>query len=103
MFIDNKLSICLGEDKTKCILNEKGNKVPHLKHHLNNNKVKQYSIIEYLGCLLDENMSGESMAKRALKKINGKTKFLYRQKRYLSYPFKWENKQTVPCLKHHEK
>ena len=33
-------------------------------------------------------MSGESMAKRASKKINGKTKFLYRQNRYLSYPLK---------------
>ena len=54
----------------------------------NENKIKQYSVVEYLGCLLDENMSEESMAKRALKNINGKTKFLYRQNRYLSYPLK---------------
>ena len=33
-------------------------------------------------------MSGEIMAKRALKKINGKTKFIYRQNRYLSYLLK---------------
>ena len=30
-------------------------------------------------------MSGESKAKRALKKIRGKTKFLYGQNKYLSY------------------
>ena len=43
-----------------------------------------YSLVEYLACLLDQNISGESMTKRALKKINGKTKFLYRQNKYLS-------------------
>ena len=62
--------------------------VPTLNITRNKNKIKQYSVVEYFGCLLDENMSGESMAKRALKKINGKTKFLYRQNRYLSYPLK---------------
>ena len=45
-------------------------------------------MVEYLGCLLDENMSGEAMAKMVLKKVNGKKKFLYRQSRYLSYPHK---------------
>ena len=62
--------------------------VPTLDITRNKNKIKQYSVVEYFGCLLDENMSGESMAKRALKKINGKSKFLYRQNRYLSYPLK---------------
>ena len=87
--IDSKLSIHLGEDKTKCILFKKGKKhYPALNSTGNKNEIKKYSVVEYLGCLLDENMSGESMAKRALKKINGKTKFLYRQNRYLSYPLK---------------
>ena len=31
------------------------------------NKINQYSAVEYIGCLLDENMSEKSMAKRALK------------------------------------
>ena len=38
------------------------------------NKIKQYSVVEYLGCLVDENMSRKSMAKRALKS-NGKQNF----------------------------
>ena len=88
-FMDNKLSIYLGEDKTKCILFRKGNKqYPALNISRNEGEIKQYSVIEYLECLLDENMSGESMAKRLLKKINGKTNFLYRQSSYLSYPLK---------------
>ena len=43
--------------------------VPTLNITRNKNKIKQYSVVEYFGCLLDENMSGESMAKRALKKL----------------------------------
>ena len=69
-FIDNKLSIHLGEDKTKYILIKKGKKqCPALNITRINNKIKQYSVFEYLGCLLDEKLSGESMAKRLLKKI----------------------------------
>ena len=45
-------------------------------------------MVEYLGYLSDENKSGEAMAKKVLKKANGKKKFLYRQSRYLSYPLK---------------
>ena len=45
-------------------------------------------MVEYLGGLLDENMSGEAMIRMVLKKVNGKKKFLYRQIRYLSYPLK---------------
>ena len=67
-FIDNKLSVHLGEDKTKCILFKKGKKkYSALNITRKKNKAKQYSVAEYLGCLLDENMSEESMAKRALK------------------------------------
>ena len=33
-------------------------------------------------------MSGESIAKKALKEINGKGKFLYRKNKYLSYHLK---------------
>ena len=86
-FIDNKFPIHLGEDKTKCILFKKRKKkYPVLNITRNKNKIKQYSVVEYFGYLLDENMSGES--KKQHKKINRKTKFLYRQNRYLSYHLK---------------
>ena len=67
--IDNKLSIHLGEDKNKWVLFKKEKKqYPALNISRNENKIKQYPVVEYLRCLLDENMSGESMAKRVLKK-----------------------------------
>ena len=88
-FVDNKLSKTFGEDKTECILFRKGKKkYPALNITRIQNKIKQYSILEYLGYLLDENMSGESIAKKALKEINGKGKFLYRKNKYLSYHLK---------------
>ena len=53
-FIENKVSIDLGKDRTKCILFRKGKKqYPALNITRNKNKTKQYSAVEYLGCLLD--------------------------------------------------
>ena len=46
--------------------------------------MNQYSRVTYLGCLLDETMSGESMALKTIKKINQTLKFLYRKNRYLT-------------------
>ena len=46
--------------------------------------IKQHSEVTYLGCVLDETMSGESMALKVINKINGKSKFLYRKNRFLS-------------------
>ena len=45
-------------------------------------------MVEYLGCLLNENMSGEAKTRMVLKKVNGKKKFLYGQSGYLLYPLK---------------
>ena len=47
-------------------------------------EIKQYSKVTYLGCLLDETMSGESMALKTIKKINQKIKDLYRKNRFLT-------------------
>ena len=72
-FIDNKLSIHFGEDKTKSILFKRGNKSNLSLNITRNEKViKQHSVVEYLGCLLDENMSGEAITRIALSKANGK-------------------------------
>ena len=38
---------------------------------------------KYLGCVLDENLSGKSMATKMLGKISGKLKFLYRKQSFL--------------------
>ena len=47
-------------------------------------KIKQHSQVTYLGCVLDETLSGETMAFKALKKINGKLNFLYRKNKFLT-------------------
>ena len=40
-------------------------------------------MVKYLGCDLDENLSGKSMATNMLGKISGKLKFLYRKQSFL--------------------
>ena len=87
-FVDNKLSIHFGEDKTKSIIFGSKKKLKSLKKldiKRGDIQIKQHSEVTYLGCILDCNLSGESMALHALGKINGKLKFLYRNQKYLNY------------------
>ena len=81
-FADNKLSIHFGEDKTKSIplaskFKNKNIKKFNIKH--GDIQIKQHSKVKYLGCLMDETMSGEAMALHVIHKINSKLKFLYRK------------------------
>ena len=57
-FVDNKLSIHFGEDKTKSILFSTKNrkrKIGTLDIQYGDVQIKQYSKVTYLGCELDEN------------------------------------------------
>ena len=86
-FVDNKLSIHFGEDKTKCILfgtKQKLNKTGSLDIRYGTMQIKQYHTVTYLGCALDENLSGETMALKVISKINCRLRFLYRKNRFLS-------------------
>ena len=49
-------------------------------------KIKQYKHVNYLGCMLDESMSGETMALRVTEKINSRLKFLYQKNWFLDVP-----------------
>ena len=84
-FLENRLSIHFGEDKTKSILFGRKNCKNFKKLDIRRGDImiKQHSMVTYLGCILDENLSGESMATRMLGKINGKLKFLYRKQNFL--------------------
>jgi retron-type reverse transcriptase len=82
-FVDNKLSIHFGEDKTKSILfcpKRKRNKIDPLKIEYKNLIIKQHSNVSYLVCMLDDSLNGESMALNVLKKINSRLAFLYQKK-----------------------
>ena len=86
-FVDNKLSIHFGEDKTKSILfapKSKINKIGKLNITYSNIHITQYSKVTYLGCILAESLSGESMALYVVDKINKKIKFLYRKNQFLT-------------------
>ena len=90
-FVDNKLSIHFGEDKTKSILfssKRKVKKASPLNIQYKDIKIKQYSKVTYLGCILDETLSGESMAIHVINKVNSRLKFLYRQNKYLDIPLR---------------
>ena len=72
-FLDNKLSIRFGENKTKSILfgsKRKLRKVGKLNITYQGIDIKQNSQVTYLGCILDETMSGKPMAYKTIKKIN---------------------------------
>ena len=84
--MDNKLSIFFGGDKTKSILldskfNNKNIKKLNIKY--GDIQSKQHSKVKYLGCLMDETMSGEAIALNVIHKINNKLKFLYRKNDFL--------------------
>ena len=67
-FIDNKLSIHFGEDKTKSILFSKTRSLKEIKISFAGHSIKQHETVEYLGCQLDSKLSGEAMASKVLKK-----------------------------------
>ena len=78
-FIDNKLRIHLDEDKTQPFsfgTKFKIKRVEPLNIVHGNVKIKQSTKVTYLGCILDESLSGESMALHILNKINSRLKFL---------------------------
>ena len=86
-FIDNELSIHFGEDKTKSILfcpKNKVNKLEPLNINYQDIKIHQHAKVTYLGCILDQCLSGEAMALNVLNKINSRLSFLYRKEKFLT-------------------
>ena len=86
-FVDNKLSIHFGDEKTKSILfasKWKVKKASKLEISYKSIDIKQHSKVTYLGCIIDETLSGESMALNVINKISSKIKFLYRKNRFLT-------------------
>ena len=86
-FIDNKLSVHFGEEKTKSILfgtkrQLKDQRDLNLKY--GDIEIKQHSRVTYLGCILDNSLSGEHMAAKVSNTVNNRLKFLYRKQKFLS-------------------
>ena len=61
-FVDNKLSVHFGQEKTKSILFGTKHKLRNAKTLnivCNGTAIKQYEKVKYLGCILDQGLSGE--------------------------------------------
>ena len=74
-FVDNKLSIHFGEDKTKSSLFSPKNLRKRVGPIVINRQVvtlKQFSCVEYPGCLLDKTLIWPGDNLEVLKIINGK-------------------------------
>ena len=79
--LENKLSLHLG--KTECILfgnSKKLSKAGDLDIVCNGVKIQNTKCIKYLGCFIDNLMSGTRMYENTIKKINNTINFLYRNK-----------------------
>ena len=51
-------------------------------------KIKQHSKVTYLGCILDGDLSGESMATKVLSLVKSRLKFLYQKRKFLTLPLR---------------
>ena len=86
-FVDIKLSIHFGEDKTKPLLFASQHKIKTIKKlsiKYQDIEIKQHSQVTYLGCVMDETISGKPMALKVINKINEKLNFLYRKNSFLT-------------------
>ena len=86
-FVENKLSIHFGEEKTKSIVFGTKKRLKNLEAldiRRGDIRIKQYNVVEYLGCILDNSLSGLSMCNKVISKISGRLKFLYRKQTFLS-------------------
>ena len=52
----------------------------------NGTEIKQYAKVKYLGCILHQSLSGESMVLNVIDKVNLCLKFLHRQNHVLTPP-----------------
>ena len=85
--IEQKLNRNFGEDKTKPIIFvsfKKCKKLCKLNISHGSLKIKQDREVTCLGRILDESLSGESMALNVVSKINTRLKFVYRRNKFLS-------------------
>ena len=88
--LTKKLSIHFGQDKSKSILFATKHKLriaKSLNFVYNDIETKQHAKVKYLGCILDESPSSESMALNVIDKINSRPNFLHRQKSFLNTLF----------------
>ena len=83
-FVDNKLSSHLREGKTRSILFASKRKIKKPQELCNNIRIQQHSRVLYLGCILEETLSGELIAHKAISKVNARLKFFHHKNKYVT-------------------
>ena len=80
------LAFILGKTKLMHIVSHKKRvkKYSNLDIRYGTVHIKEYHTVTYLGCVLDENLSGETMSMQVIKTINNRLPFLSRKNRFLS-------------------
>ena len=94
--MDNKVRIHFDEDKTKSIFfasKFKRKNVKKLDITYGDSQIKQHLKVKYLGCLLDETMSGEAMAFNFINKSTKTLKFIHRKNSF------FDTSTETPALK----
>ncbi|XP_071954179.1 uncharacterized protein [Antedon mediterranea] len=84
--LDNRLSLHLG--KTYSILFGSKRKLRNqqeLKVTCNDYIITNKPTVSYLGLELDNNLTGDYIGKSVIKKVNSRVKFLYRNRKYLTF------------------
>ena len=87
-FVDNRLSMYIlvrTKQNPFYFLQSRSKSIGQTDISYKDVKIKQYSKGTYLGCVLDECLTGESMAMQICTKVTSKLKFLYWKKQV---PFK---------------
>ena len=100
-FVDTKLSIHFEEEKTKSILFASKCKIKRAKKlniKYKDTKIKQYLQVTYLCRFLDETLSGEPIALKALNKKNGKLEFFCCNNKFLKPTLRQMLCNAVPFL-----
>ena len=65
-FINMRILFILVNTKVNASFSVSKKNLPELNITYNNNRIKQFQVVEYLCCYLDANLSGESMAMKPL-------------------------------------
>ena len=71
----------MGQEKTKLMLFGTKHKLRNAKALnivYNGTEFKQHTIVKYIWCILDQSLSGESMALNVIDQVNFRLKFLHR-------------------------
>ena len=83
--VQNKLSLHLGKTESILFSTKKKLNGKKLKVKCNGKEIKSVSSVKYLGALIDQDLSGNSMGNKVIKKVNGGLKFMFRKKDFLNF------------------